>query len=65
MKLNTALRISLLGIGVETVGLILDILHHLSIGLETPEGLLNFNHATVFVGFLITAVGVLMSTRRV
>ncbi|MDO8495588.1 MAG: hypothetical protein Q7S32_03690 [bacterium] len=55
------IKISLFGTAVEAVGLVLDILHHLNIGLETPEGLLTGNHFTIFVGFLINFTGVLIT----
>lgn len=58
------IKISLVGLAVQTVGLILDILHHLQIGIETPEGLLTTNHFVIFLGFAITAVGVLKTWRN-
>lgn len=64
MTLRQSLKVSLVGIVVEAVGLLLDILHHLSIGIETPEGLLSYNHAIIFVGFVITSVGVIISLRK-
>ncbi len=53
-------KIILTGMIVETVGLFLDILHHLNIGIETPEGLLTPFHLIILLGFLITAVGVVV-----
>ena len=67
MTLKTGIKISLFGTAVEAIGLILDILHHLNIGIETPEGLLTLNHFIIFAGFLVNLVGVLItlfSSRR-
>ncbi|MEK7194556.1 MAG: hypothetical protein AAB660_02615 [Patescibacteria group bacterium] len=61
MNFRTGIKISLIGTGVEAIGLLLDILHHLDIGIKTPEGLLTFNHSVIFVGFLINFVGVLIT----
>jgi len=58
---KTGIKISLLGTGIEAVGIGLDILHHLQIGIETPEGLLTLNHLLIFLGFLINFVGVLIT----
>jgi len=38
MEFKTGIRVSLIGTAIEAVGIVLDILHHLKIGLETPEG---------------------------
>ncbi len=57
--MQKAIKISLWGLGIETFGLVLDIMHHLHIGIETPEGLLTYQHTIIFIGFLITAIGVL------
>lgn len=54
------IKIILSGIIIETVGLALDILHHLNIGIKTAEGLLTFNHFLIFVGFVINVAGVLI-----
>jgi len=61
MELSSGIKVSFLGTAVEAVGITLDILHHLDIGIETPEGLLTWNHAIIFIGFLINFVGVLMT----
>ncbi len=58
MTLTQEKRIILAGMIIETVGLFLDILHHLNIGIERPEGLLTPFHFTILLGFLITVVGV-------
>ena len=66
-KLKLGIRISLLGTAMEAVGIALDILHHLNIGIKTLEGLLTTNHFAIFAGFLINFVGVLItlvSSRR-
>lgn len=55
------IKISLVGTFIEAVGILLDVLHHLDIGLETPEGLITGNHLTLFAGFLINFVGVLIT----
>lgn len=55
------IKISLAGTFIEAVGIFLDILHHLNIGLETPEGLITGNHLAIFIGFLINFVGVLIT----
>ena len=55
------IKISLTGTFIEAVGIALDILHHLNIGLKTPEGLITGNHLTIFVGFLINFVGVMIT----
>ncbi len=61
MNFRLGIKISLVGTGIEAIGLLLDILHHLDIGIETPEGLLTFNHFVIFAGFLINFVGVLIT----
>ena len=53
------MRISLYGLVVESVGLLLDIMHHLNIGLETEEGLLTWQHGLIVIGFLVMTAGVL------
>ena len=55
------IKISLVGTFIEAVGLALDILHHLNIGLETAEGLITGNHLTIFAGFLVNFVGVMIT----
>ncbi len=61
MTLKNGIKIGLVGTTVEAVGLVLDILHHLQIGIKTPEGLLTANHFIIFLGFLITTVGILLT----
>ena len=61
MTYRRGIKVSLLGTGIEAIGMVLDVLHHLSIGLETPEGLLTPIHVTIFVGFLINAIGVMLT----
>ncbi len=63
MQLKKIIRIILVGIGVETVGIILDIMHHLQIGIKTPEGLLTFNHTLIFAGFLVNLIAVLVACK--
>ncbi|MBI2113182.1 MAG: hypothetical protein HYT50_01205 [Candidatus Wildermuthbacteria bacterium] len=58
MKFKTGIKVSFLGTGIEALGIALDILHHLNIGIETPEGLLTANHFLIFFGFAINFVGV-------
>lgn len=58
------IKIILSGIIIEMIGLVLDILHHLNIGIETAEGLLTFNHFLIFAGFVINAAGVLIFLLR-
>ncbi len=55
------IKISLTGTFIEAVGIVLDILHHLDIGIKTPEGLITGNHLTIFAGFLINFMGVLIT----
>ena len=57
-KFNTGIKISLIGTGIGAIGIVLDILHHINIGIETSEGLMTFNHLAIFVGFLINSAGV-------
>lgn len=59
MKLPIGLRVIVGGTVIETIGLVADILHHLKIGIETPEGLLTANHLLIFVGFIIHVIGLL------
>lgn len=61
MTLRKGIKISLLGTALEAVGFVLDIIHHLNIGLETPEGLLTPIHFTIFIGFLINFIGVMIT----
>jgi len=60
-KFRVGIKISLIGTGIEAVGMLLDILHHLSIGIKTPEGLVTINHFIILIGFLINFVGVLIT----
>lgn len=61
MNFKLGIKISLSGTFIEAVGMVLDILHHLDIGIKTPEGLITGNHLTIFAGFLINFVGVMMT----
>ena len=61
--MKKAIKVSLVGFAVETLGLVLDIMHHLSIGIETPEGLFTFQHTVIFAGFVIMSAGVYMTWR--
>ena len=58
-KISAGIKISLIGTGVEAVGMVLDILHHIDIGIKTAEGLITFNHILIFIGFFINFAGVL------
>lgn len=60
-NLKRGIKISLIGTGIEAVGILLDILHHLAIGIKTPEGLITDNHLLIFAGFLINFVGVMIT----
>lgn len=53
--------VSLWGTGMEALGMFLDIMHHLNIGIETPEGLITPYHLLIFAGFLINFVGVILT----
>ncbi|OGY61098.1 MAG: hypothetical protein A3I33_01235 [Candidatus Colwellbacteria bacterium RIFCSPLOWO2_02_FULL_45_11] len=61
MHIRKGIRISLLGTGIEAVGMLLDILHHVDIGIHAEEGLLTLNHFIIFAGFAINFVGVLLT----
>ena len=61
MKFKTGIKISFAGTGIEAIGIFLDIMHHLNIGLNTAEGLLTFNHFLIFLGFAINFIGVLIT----
>jgi len=61
INFKLGIQISLVGTFLEAIGLALDILHHLNIGLKTPEGLITGNHLTIFTGFLINFVGVMIT----
>ena len=67
ISLKHGIKVSLVGTAIEAVGIILDVLHHLQIGIETPEGLVTGNHLTIFAGFFINFIGVvitLISSRK-
>jgi hypothetical protein len=64
MRFKTGIKISFIGTGVEALGMFLDIMHHLDIGIKTPEGLITPFHLTIFSGFLINFVGVLIVGSR-
>lgn len=57
--MHKILKISLAGVLIETIGLILDIFHHLEIGIKTPEGLITWQHTIIFIGFVVTASSVI------
>ena len=61
INFKLGIRISLIGTAIEAVGILLDILHHLAIGIKTPEGLITGNHLTIFAGFFINFVGVMIT----
>ena len=61
MTLKKGIKISLIGTAIEAVGLVLDITHHLDIGLRSPEGLLTPFHFIIFIGFLINFAGVMLT----
>ena len=61
MKFTTGIKISLAGTGIEAIGILLDVAHHLNIGIKTPEGLLTPYHFIIFAGFFINFIGVLIT----
>lgn len=61
MNFKLGIKISFTGTFIEAIGLLLDILHHLNIGIQTPEGLLTLNHFIIFIGFLINFIGVFLT----
>ncbi len=61
MKLQNGIKISLGGTLVEVIGMAFDIMHHINIGIKTPEGLLTPFHALIFLGFAINFIGVLIT----
>ena len=63
MGFKIGIKISLIGTAIEAVGMVLDILHHLEIGLKTSEGLLTLNHVLIFIGFIINFIGVLITLK--
>ena len=58
-RLKKGIKISLWGLGIQTFGMMLDVLHHVDIGINSPEGLLSPWHALIGVGFGITMLGIL------
>jgi len=63
MKLITGVKTSFIGTGIEAIGMLFDILHHLNIGIKTPEGLLTPIHFIIFAGFVINTIGVFITFR--
>ena len=61
MTFKKGIKISLTGTAIEAVGLGLDIMHHIDIGLKSPEGLLTPFHFIIFIGFIINFVGVIIT----
>lgn len=61
MNFKLGIKISLIGTFIEAVGILLDILHHFDIGIETQEGLITGNHLLIFAGFFVNFIGVLMT----
>lgn len=61
MRLKNGIKISLGGTFVEAIGMALDIMHHVNIGITSPEGLLTPFHGLIFLGFVINLIGVLIT----
>ena len=61
MTLKKGIKISLMGTAMEALGMGLDIVHHIDIGLKSPEGLLTPFHFIIFIGFLINFAGVMLT----
>lgn len=61
MSKGAGIKISFAGTAIEGIGILLDVFHHLNIGLETPEGLITPFHLTIFAGFLINFIGVVVT----
>lgn len=59
MHLRKALKIATIGSILQGVGILLDALHHLRIGIETAEGLFTPYHILIFVGFTVTTFGLI------
>ena len=59
-KFKMGIRITILGILLEAMGILLDILHHIGIGLETEEGLITGNHLMIFAGFFVNSIGIII-----
>ncbi len=67
MTIKRGIKISLIGTGIEAIGMVLDIMHHINIGIQSAEGLLTPFHGIIFGGFAVNFVGVLItmvSTRK-
>ena len=60
-NIQKGIKISFIGTGIESIGMMLDILHHIDIGIYSPEGLLTLFHFIIFLGFIINFFGVLMT----
>ena len=61
MTIRQGIKISLIGTAIEALGMGLDIMHHIDIGIRSPEGLLTPFHAIIFIGFIINFVGVIIT----
>ena len=61
MTIRRGIKISLAGTAIEALGMGLDIMRHIDIGIRSPEGLLTPFHFIIFIGFIINFVGVLMT----
>ena len=61
MGINRGITISIGGSAIEMVGMTLDIMHHIDIGIESPEGLLTPFHGLIFGGFVINFIGVILT----
>ena len=61
MTIKRGIKISLVGTGIESIGMVLDVMHHINIGIQSPEGLLTPFHAIIFGGFAINFLGVLIT----
>ena len=61
IQVRTGIKISFIGTLIEAVGMGLDIMHHVDIGIESPEGLLTPFHGLIFAGFIINFIGVLLT----
>lgn len=61
MNLKKSITISIAGTFIEAVGMGLDIMHHIDIGIKSPEGLLTPFHGLIFAGFVINFIGVLLT----
>lgn len=61
MTIKKGIKTSLVGTGIEAIGMVLDIMHHINIGIKAPEGLLTPIHAIIFFGFAINFLGVLIT----